>query len=783
MGVNINSSFLLSNANSKFHIPVYESNFIESYYLPSLSIINEMNDSIRSAHLELYKLSDVEFLDEGTLMQDFMSKINDIITTIIKTIKKIKDVMISNINKMLAKARSVNLNQENLKDLEKYINSYYDKELFIKLNIYSNTLKDELINANIPSPDYIFSDKDYERILNTVNDTMNNTYHMTEDQIKDYLETYKNRLTKERIDRRQQYIGVKSIDSDDLIDFVTYKEQLQNNYIGAKTETVITRDIAVKSIDNLLNYKNVITDLNNVKSTIEKRYSALSRRVEIFRKDLLESIKNPITKFSASDKDGATTDDIREKQLHVVMIAKQAIVMSNTINAILQDHLMAYMVKLECLYKMNDQDVYIMNSVVNTVKKSLGVKVESADLFMERMQTEDELNDSLTKFCEGCFVLKELQSEQHLRSYVYEQVFTEADDVEKKNVVERIVNMIVEMLKKFMLSLNKLIGTDKKWLEQNAATLKSADFKFPAQDQNMEKWIPFREDLLSKPFNIPAFDMNNTQLMDNLASDEEFAKFIYSKIGASEADIKDEDAKNGSFAVKCKAIFSGGKEQDVKISSLQPDKDKFLEYCNNYLQGENGGIYKSIVTDTKSLDQSKKNVERALKSYKPAQTTNDASSNTTSSTQSSTSASSGTSQNASEQNTAESKNESFGFGFDIAGAFGLMENANILMEAQAPNVEKTDSENLKNSIGAAGGNSDEGLTSLKEKSGRFFTMLGNALGAKMTVSMQCYNQYMYLFKWALKSQTDRAAENTDNTKAPAKEGESNSESIIDQAKK
>ncbi len=783
MGVNINSSFLLSNANSKFHIPVYESNFIESYYLPSLSIINEMNDSIRSAHLELYKLSDIEFLDEGTLMQDFMSKINDIITTIIKTIKKIKDVMISNINKMLAKARSVNLNPENLKETEKYINSYYDKELFIKLNIFSNTLKDELINANIPSPDYIFSDKDYEGILNTVNDTMNNNYHMTDDQIKDYLETYKNRLTKERIDRRQQFIGVKSIDSDDLIDFVSYKEQLQNNYIGAKTETVVTRDIAIKSIENLLNYKNVIADLNNVKSTIEKRYSALSRRIEIFRKDLLESIKNPTAKFSASDKDGATVDELREKQLHVVMIAKQAIVMSNTINAILQDHLTAYMVKLECLYKMNDQDVYIMNSVVNAVKKSLGVKMESADLFIERMQTEDEMNDALTRFCEGCFVLRELQSEQQLRSYVYGQILTEAEDGDKKNVVERIVNMIVEMFKKFMLSLNKLVGTDKKWLEQNATTIKSSDFKFPAQDQNMEKWIPFREDLLSKPFNVPAFDMNNSQLMDTLVSDEEFAKFIYSKIGASEADIKDEDAKNGSFAVKCKAIFSGGKEQDVKISSLQTDKDKFFEYCNNYLQGENGGIYKSIVSDTKALDQSKKNVERALKSYKPAQADNTSSNNSTSSTQASTNGTSETNDNNSEQNSTETKNESFGFGFDIAGAFGLMENANILIEAQAPNVAKTDAENLKGSIGAAGGNNDEGLTNLKEKSGRFFTMLGNALGAKMTVSMQCYNQYMYLFKWALKSQTDRAAENADTTKAPEKQSDTNSESIIDQAKK
>ena len=109
MGVNVNSSFLLHGANSQFHIPLYESNFIESYYIPSLNIINEMNDELRDLHLELYKTGDTEFVNEANLLKALSDKINAILSGILKAIKKVNWMQLTN---SCQKGRNLLLNQK-----------------------------------------------------------------------------------------------------------------------------------------------------------------------------------------------------------------------------------------------------------------------------------------------------------------------------------------------------------------------------------------------------------------------------------------------------------------------------------------------------------------------------------------------------------------------------------------------------------------------------------------------------------------------------------------------
>ena len=763
MGVNVNSSFLVHGANSQFHIPLYESNFIESYYLPSLNIINEMNDEMRNLHLELYKTEEMEFVNEANLLKTLSDRINAIFSGILAAIKRVKEAILNAIDRFLSKGKKTTVNNDTIKDVRKYINDYYDNDLYITLNVYSNSLKEELTNANIPSTDLIFSNKDFDHVLDMVNNQMHNSLGLTEDQIKKCLQEFGEKMKQERISRRQQFIGVKAIDPSDLVDFVKYKNQLTNYYIGAKSDRKITRAIVVDSLDNAERYPSYIKKIGEVKSDVEKKYNALSKRVETFRNDVNEALKNPSKKINGEDAQ-ADPDEILKKERHITIIAQQAIVLSNTISEMLQDHLTAYMVKLECLHTMRDQDKYIIDRVVDAIKTKTGIKNENSYIVL-RKDLEDEMEDALTKFCEGCFLLKEYQSEQYIRSYVCENVFLEADE-NKQNAVQRIVNMIVTMFQKFMTSLNQLIGKDKKWYEANEKVIKASDFKFPAQNEELGEWKPFRTDLIQKEIDVPDFDMNNKQLMESLATDETFAKFIYTKIGATEADIKDEDAKNGSFANKCRAIYNGGKEQTIKVSEIQPKKDEFFDYCKNYLQGENGGIYNSIKKDTENLDRSKKNVERALKNYKPQQSTNNQQQSTNNQQQTNQNSSGDAKQGQSGQGGTDNKQETnASFTFDVANMFGLSEGYSILSELTTPKVSDVDKENMKQQISAAGGDTSDGLKELNEKANRFFTMMGNALGAKMTASMQCYKQYNSLFKWALKASTDRPKENADTTGA------------------
>lgn len=764
MGLNINSSLLLKDANVRFQIPMH-SPVLESGYLSSLAIITEMNDEIRKAKIELYQLTEMEFISEGNILKTINDKIVSIIQTILKAIVKIKDTIVKCIMSLGKNFNNKKESAKDIKDLETMIDDFYDKEIYVSMMIYSNQLKDELTDSRVPDSSVIFSNMDMDRVVDNINDIRHNTVKVNEDQIKEQLLLQKKKMVQDRIKIRKVLTGA-SVDEKDLNNVFMYKEQLKKFYIGEKKDTVITRTVVLKAIDNLSSYDDITSRFSAVASDVKKKYDDMYKRVEVFRKQATKELSNP------SNVDGSGNPETIERI--VTSIAQSVIVLSDTINAYLNDHLLAYTSKIECIMTMYNQDKAIVYSVRKVLQKKTGSIIEG-NMILEK-DIYDEIDENLTKYCEGCFTLHEMVAENDMQQYIQESFLLEADENKPgfKDTIDRVVSMIVEMFKKFLLSLNKLIGIDQKWFEQNEKTIKDAGFKFPAENTEIPDWIPYRFDLLEKSFDIQPFDMTNTQLMDQLKDEETFAKILYQKMGGSESDIKDEDAKNGSFAMKCKAIYSGGGETKIQVGQLQNSKDKFFDYCKAYLQGENGGIYKSISNDTKKLDQSKKNVQRALKNYKPDEPVNEPASN-----KAETDANK-SQPNAEGENTQTSKEESFGFGVNLAEILGLSEGYSVLHELTTPDVSKSDNSAMNKSITAASGGTEDGLKEIREKANRYFTMMGNALGAKMTVSMQCYKQYKQLLRWAVKANADRSNENSDTVNKG--DGESADSSIEGAAK-
>lgn len=742
MGINISPSLLLNedtfDISTLCSVPV-----IESYYLPCLDMIHEVNTMIRNSHLELYKIIEMDEdvaldpVQEANIINTFVKKIGEIFDKIIQGIKKIKDFIVAQITKVINKVKMKI--EKKVMDQIKKLPDLYNEDQYFTLDLYSNVLKDTLTNPNIPDRDLIFTNKNFDHFLDKINTPTQLTFN--DDALKNYSARIKAETERDRRDLRSALAGVKST-TEDLNDIVAFKKQLSNFYIGEQTSRRVDRAFLSRAIENIGNYSDMLTKMTTVKNEIDKKYNDLMVRINKIRKqsnDNLSTMKGD-TSYNAD---------------YFTQISNTVISLSNMVNGYLQDHMTAYMVKLDCIIAMQNQDIDIVNRVKNLVYKT------NNESYVIERELEDGMEQAFTEYCEGCFLLKEHVERVHLTAFVNESVYlTEAD--KDPNFVSRIIEMITSMFKKFLTNLNQLIGVDKKWFEQNEQKIKGNDFVFPGKE-NIGEWVPYRREMLEKPFNIPVFNMDDHSILDNLKDDETFAKFLFNKIGANENMIQGDDA-NGSFANKCKAIYAGGEAKEISPADLTKDKDGMFDYCKNYNQGEGGGIYKSIVADTNKLDQSKKAVMRALNSYKPeakpAETNtetnpNDANKPTNDANKPAENAPKDTSATPKEENT-----------LDIVSLFGITESTNILQELTTPDIAKEDKDGMKENIKAGGGDSDEGMKTLKEKATRYFTMTGNALGAKMTASMQCYKQYKQIFKWALKATTDRPTTNADTTAKP-----------------
>ena len=768
MGVNINSSLFMRGANERFKFSLLEAAYEESYYVPALNVISNIKEELSMANLEFFKLSEEEFLTEGATIQMVARKISEILDAIVKNIKKVKDTIVSIVTKFLNNAKARKIDPSMLKQARSVIEKHYDQQCFFEMAIFDNNLKKSLLDPNIPSVESMMNNREFDNVLNFFNTIRN--IELDSYDLEKAVKNSKDNVTKQRMDLRKELTGDIINMSVDLFDFVKFRQALVEYYVGTDENKIINRPMVLQAIDNLSKgYQNSISDISKSRDHVNKKYNELSKRIENLKAQTNDWLLNPMKNVG-----NGTYDNIETYEAHVSTIAKSVIDVSTMMQGFLSDHLAAFSTKVECLNNMWNQDIRILNGA-QAALKSKGLSEANITIYLN--QDEYSNQDFLREYAEDMFLLKEEMIDYKLSSYV-SKVILEADGDKKENFIVRLINRIVEMFKKFRQNTDVIVQKDKKWLQSIEKTITSPNFQFPAQNETVGEWNKYYLDRISKPIEIPVFDTNNKQLMDALESDETYSAFLLSKLGSGGSITSGSNDDN--FAAKCKAVYVDGQPIDVKVSDAQKDKDKFFQYCKDFLEGENGGIYKSIIKDTNSLDNSKKAVMRSLQNQN---TTNTQSTTQNTQSNSTTTGTPGATQNASGDNSAKTESSLFGFGAELAKTLGIQEGYSILNEIQTPDVDKTDKDAIKNNISDAVKGSEDNLNKMNEKATRFFTMTGNALGAKMTISIQAYKQYASLFKWALRATDGRGNENSDTLAQNKTTTADTEQSIADQAKK
>lgn len=778
MGVTLSSSLLYEGACERFNPPLKEMRYSPNIYMESIDLVSEIKQDLMNLKMDIYSLvesKEYESLNEAGKIREFGAKLDQFFMGIINALKKAKDWIIDKImsgakyilslgkkksSDSVVKTDSTDSRtrkiEYNLDDPDTVL-ILLDNNMFEMNGVYPDIRYDDLLYSESLAK---FTDVDFDRLITSLNHINADIVNLSIETIRADMDSILNSYMNWMDNALSSFIGGGKVDTS-----APFSQSVKKYYIGDIGDILADRDAVVGAYTRITKYGDAAKKLIKQKSDIERQYNELSKSIDRLRKESKNFADNAANVVNPNSVDAYAFKQIEDK---LALIFNKVTNISNIITTVSSNHVTALAVKVECMTIANMQD----NRIVTEAKRVVKKKIENGDINEGTVYLDREMysifEDALTEFCEQCALLKEYNLRQDFTHYVNEHVFLEVDmDTVKQSAssrIEKVVNLIVNMFKKFAMSVNQFLKLDQRWFSNHANMVKSADFKFPQQDENIEDWIPYNIDLINKKIAIAQFDENNNELMKNLENDETFAKHIFSIIGGNTNDAGNGD--NASFAVRCRTLYEGGgQKQSIKVSELQKSKDKYYDYCVGYMQGENGGLYKSIVEDTKTLDKSKAYVNRVLKQREKqaeqakkqqAQQAKQQQTTTTTQQQSTTNTNASIADQGKQQVTNNAATEEYGF--SLAEALGIAENS-LIHELTTPKSPDNGGSSNDNSTQTQTGTENDSLKELQDKATRYFTMMGNAIGARMSASLQCYKQYRSIFKWAVKE--DNKSKNTE----------------------
>lgn len=767
MGVNINSAFMLEGANLKYQIPVAVSCATPDPILESIRMFSEAKEELRTAKLEFYQMIEEsgDILNEGVL-EKVWTKITKIVDTVIKALVSFKNFVVEKIMGMAKKTQDENKKKREETDfgnvgelLDRYTDSMY-----FNINGYGLDKNGRKLYENPPQ---LAGWKFLEGFVSDINSIATSASELIKSGRANSLSENMNKLQQLIADETKIMCGEQNPRN-----FVTTCKE----YLMGKTSSItINKETArryfdawnAKLGDNLLaqttqevknaeqEYTKMINYLQDLKAWAEKL-----QRTEIINPNSVDAIayKNVETNLS--------------KIFAAVNTA------CTNIESLAMKHTQCISARFQCAATLNGEIIGVVNRVKSTVMRAANEKETNESVVYICKEDYELFDDALAGFCEGCAELQSGESRAAFTQYLNEHVLLVEAEAPQETIgdkLDKLIALIVNMFSKFAMSVNQFAKIDQTWFNNNSAKIKDPNFKFPQQDGNIDDWIPYNTDLISKKIEVDKFDIANADIMAKLESNDTFAAHILSKIsgGNTTPQNSNGDGENGSFAAKCKAIYEGGDKQSIKVSEVQKNKDTYLNYCIDYMQGEQGGLFKSIIEDTKTLDESKKTALRELKDKEKAaeqakkeqeaqkqqdKQQNSQSGSTTTVGQSSTPSPNSDAPIAS-QGAVKNEASTEEYGFNLARTLGINENS-IIYELTMPKNPTSDASGNNSQAGESGNQDNNEFKVLKEKCTRYFNMMGNAVGARMSASIQCYKQYRSIFKWAVKGGGDNpTAEN------------------------
>ena len=322
------------------------------------------------------------------------------------------------------------------------------------------------------------------------------------------------------------------------------------------------------------------------------------------------------------------------------------------------------------------------------------------------------------------------------------------------SAIDSIIEFITSMFSKFFMSINKIIGRDTKWYQDNRGKILSQSFKLPDASGKFSEWKDYKLDRLKKSLVDKSFSINDQNMLKMLEDDaKEFEDDIFRRIGGSRSEI---DSGITDFKSQCEYLYSGP-DKEVDVSTVQNDIKTYFEYCADFLSGKNSSVYEAISNDSKKLDESKRNVEQEV--AKLAAKIRKAPVNNNTSQQSQNNNGSKESQSPSNNDADEKAAEAQINSFDMASFFNLKsiyeadENDNGGgTKMQTPEVSKDDTGDKRVDINKEEPDEAVKLQDIKDKAVKYFKLTANAIGGQMSAAVKAYNQYNKLFRWAIKNQ-------------------------------
>lgn len=401
----------------------------------------------------------------------------------------------------------------------------------------------------------------------------------------------------------------------------------------------------------------------------------------------------------------------------------------------------------------------------------------NAFLYTETKRAQQE---DLESYINECVVLAE---SSNIVSRL--KAFNEAEGtsaIQKvKDALKTFIDFIKQIFSKFVNRLQRFVGGNKKWLEDNKSIIINNPFKY--QDVTTYDYEVGIKRMVNAA--IPAFD-NYDNIKDKLATDKDCYEWMADAIKFTDYTY---DTKV-KFFVPVTDFFRGGKDQIV-ISGNKVNLTNIYNYCYNYNDMVNG-----IKKDQETLESSMNAITAAInKKAATMSVDNNTSSNTNNQQNNATST---TTQNqASEKPVTDVKDEHAAFS-SVYGAYiteadgptfgaakdsnnsgpqmkaangaGSVGDQNATASNNMKNVDyngqKSDDVQNKNIENINNNNNASEIKTMSDACLRYRTAASAVFSAKLTVAEKCYKDYLKILIAHVDSYLGRDQKNNKEADVP-----------------
>lgn len=555
----ISSVFALKEANT---IPEYlvsntETRLEENYYFnDSLKFLLECHSELLSCRQTFYKIV-LENANENPYIvnesfNDVMNKIKEIIKKILAYIESLVKRFITSLNKFVSSDRYIIRMKKEI--------SKFPKDKSFDISGYNYTLNDR-----VPVVDIIgLNIDDIQTALRDLEKTNASDVEIT--KLNNALAIYS---SEERMDEiRSQILNV-----DYKITESSYANEVFAIYRDGKSEES-TISIDKAEVDRALNeyegYKTKIKEVNRLQANIRSKYKSLETSIDnMINNTIMDSINK-------SGADSATKANLKNSLN--TLIGSQV----QTVQRIANMHVQAIAAKLDAYNSLVLQDRNILYRALSIVQKDInnmrimenytGYDYTRDGIYKGYVLEKYFMNKEQQRFVEECLALSE--------SKIPELTAINEDlKMDKKNMFERIKNVVKTIFEKFMMKMNSFIMNDKKFLNKYKDIILTKKVE-PYKLNNMPNYEAGIKNI--KEHKIPKLDIKNMlsetetdiqkKILSTYTGDGDFVDFAKKYFLSNNEPNKEEIE---SSTLKMAEIYAFCIGAEAAINTLKNDLNTF----------------------------------------------------------------------------------------------------------------------------------------------------------------------------------------------------------------